>query len=357
MIKEWPGAGGTSWDKCPTLVKYENGVVRWGFELDRSTEGRIEGIKLLLDPDQPRPIYVPAVDTKAELQRLGKPATAVAADFISALWTHASANIESKYPKDYFNLLKKRFVLTVPAVWSEKAQDATLRVSALLFLSYPHPNQKSIRACAELIVFIRNQAARNAGLAPVKLIKEPEAAALFTLHHMGDKGLAVGDAFVVCDAGGGTVDLISYEITSLKPFELKELVGSKGTLSKIGSYGSLSKRRTRTDSDNSAGGLAGSLMLNRRFEDYVKNVVGEKEFVRLREKSCYALGMKHFDQHVKTGFHTSDLDEQYINFPKAGLKDRVDLGLSKDTITVKRYSSNFCNHIAQSLERNVDFSP
>ena len=117
VVKEWPGASGSSWDKCPTIVKYEGKVVRWGFEIDRTTEGCIEGIKLLLDPEQPRPIYVPAVDTKAELQRL------------NALWKHAAANIESKYPKDYFNLLKKKFVLTVPAVWSEKAQDATLRVS------------------------------------------------------------------------------------------------------------------------------------------------------------------------------------------------------------------------------------
>ena len=109
-------------------------MIRWGFDLDRSTEGRIEGVKLLLDPDQPRSIYIPAVDTKAELRRLGKPAIAVATDFINALWTHASANIESKYLKDYFNLLKKKFVLTVPAVRSEKAQDATLRVSGL-FLS------------------------------------------------------------------------------------------------------------------------------------------------------------------------------------------------------------------------------
>ena len=57
---------------------------------------------------------------------------------------------------------------------------------------------------------------------------------------MGDKGLAVGDGFVVCDAGGGTVDLISYEITSLKPIELKELVGSTGTLDDVQPYGALS---------------------------------------------------------------------------------------------------------------------
>lgn len=41
----------------------------------------------------------------------------------------------------------------------------------------------------------------------------------------------VGDAFVICDAGGGTVDLISYEITQLTPrLNLKELVPGKGTV-------------------------------------------------------------------------------------------------------------------------------
>lgn len=43
------------------------------------------------------------------------------------------------------------------------------------------------------------------------------------------KKMQKGDAFVVCDAGGGTVDLISYEITSIKPsLELAELVPGKG---------------------------------------------------------------------------------------------------------------------------------
>jgi hypothetical protein len=40
--------------------------------------------------------------------------------------------------------------------------------------------------------------------------------------------IQVGDAFVLCDAGGGTVDLISYEITKKAPLELKELVPGKG---------------------------------------------------------------------------------------------------------------------------------
>lgn len=129
VVNEWPGSKGITHEKCPTLLKYEqDGSIRWGFELDRTTEGRVEAIKLLLDPDQPKPIYVPAVDTKAELSRLGKAPTTVASDYISAIYKHATANIESKYPKNYFQILKKQYVMTVPAVWSDKAQDATIRV-------------------------------------------------------------------------------------------------------------------------------------------------------------------------------------------------------------------------------------
>jgi hypothetical protein len=89
-------------------------------------------------------------------------------------------------------------------------------------------------------------------LSPLILIKEREAAALYTVEMMKETRLnvntdytrhfqpycktvnnlkisMVGDAFAVCDVGGGTVDLISYEITQLKPsLELKELVPGKG---------------------------------------------------------------------------------------------------------------------------------
>ena len=38
---------------------------------------------------------------------------------------------EAKYPKSYLDLLDKQYVLSVPAVWSDKAKDATLRVGIL----------------------------------------------------------------------------------------------------------------------------------------------------------------------------------------------------------------------------------
>jgi hypothetical protein len=111
------------------LLKYEGkDSFLWGYELDRSTKERIEGIKLLLDPDQPKPIYAPAVNIEAELKKLGKPAIDVATDYISAIYQHALRRIEGKYPKSYLEMLNKEFVLSVPAVWSDKAKETTLRV-------------------------------------------------------------------------------------------------------------------------------------------------------------------------------------------------------------------------------------
>ena len=175
--------------------------------------------------------------------------------------------------------MDKQYVLSVPAVWSDKAKDATLR------------------------------AARNAGISPITLIKEPEAAALFTIKEMGNKGLRVGDALVLCDAGGGTVDLISYEVKSLDPFDLGELT-------------------------EATGGLAGSLMMNKRFEEYVKAVVGERAYLDLREQDSYRHAMKTFDESIKPGFRSKDDEDQFVNFPKANLKDNPKMNLQSNTITV-----------------------
>lgn len=72
------------------------------------------------------------------------------------------------------------------------------------------------------------QAAELAGFSPVHLIKEPEAAALWTTKKL-DIALIPGDSFVVCDAGGGTVDLITYEVEKTLPrIHVKELVPGTG---------------------------------------------------------------------------------------------------------------------------------
>lgn len=64
---------------------------------------------------------------------------------------------------------------------------------------------------------------------PVHLISEPEAAAIYTLPGQGSDTLSVDDTIVVMDAGGGTVDLVSYTITNLAPtLEVEEAAPSSG---------------------------------------------------------------------------------------------------------------------------------
>ncbi|KAM5370925.1 hypothetical protein ACJZ2D_008238 [Fusarium nematophilum] len=201
------------------------------------------GVKLLLDPDQPKPMYLPSGSIKSEIKKLPKKPVDIAADFIGAIYGHAIEKIESKVPRDYVSICQKHFVLSVPAVWSDQAKDRTL------------------------------QAAKKAGIHPVTPIKEPEAAALHTLMSQ-ERALSVGDCFILCDAGGGTVDLISYEVVALRPaLALKEVVPGTGN-------------------------MAGSLGLNKRFGEAVQNLVGEEEWIRLKKLPSWAKAAR---EHVVQG--------------------------------------------------------
>lgn len=54
----------------------------------------------------------------------------VAADFMQAIYCYAMNKIKDRVPKDYFDMCQKQYVLTVPAVWSDKARDLTLKASS-----------------------------------------------------------------------------------------------------------------------------------------------------------------------------------------------------------------------------------
>ncbi|KAL6364534.1 hypothetical protein LRP88_01937 [Fusarium phalaenopsidis] len=116
--------------------------------------------------------------------------------------------VVDKFGQDYFDNLPVDFWLTVPATWSDTAKQLTI------------------------------DAARDAGFASrphdrVRLIAEPEAAAHLALRssiqHVQDL-IEVGARVMVCDLGGGTVDITSYEVQSISPrLKLRELcVGGGG---------------------------------------------------------------------------------------------------------------------------------
>ncbi|KAF8429413.1 hypothetical protein BGX38DRAFT_1334615 [Terfezia claveryi] len=127
---------------------------------------------------------------------------------------------------------------------------------------------------------VTKQAALAAGIPEehIYMISEPEAAAvhfLTELNHIGGN-LDLAN----CGLCGGTVDLISYEVTSTAPLRVKECT--------IGT-----------------GDLCGSIFINRRFEDLVIHRIGLQAHDNMEDHHHYAM-RKDFDEHIRPKFLPDD---------------------------------------------------
>lgn len=124
------GLEGYRQPKVPTLILYDKNdpsKFKWGGQVTWR-DPAVHGVKLLLDPDQKKPKYLPTSSFETDRNDLPKDPVDVASDFIGAIYKHALSVIESSEIRGYFNICEKEFILSVPAVWSDKAKDLTLRV-------------------------------------------------------------------------------------------------------------------------------------------------------------------------------------------------------------------------------------
>ncbi|KAI4205614.1 MAG: hypothetical protein LQ346_001398 [Caloplaca aetnensis] len=89
------------------------------------------------------------------------------------------------------------FVLTVPAIWSDSTRKKTQDAASKTGMQY---------------------AATAADQAsPPQIFSEPECAAIYVLKDLDSiESLRIKDRILVCDAGGGTVDIITYEILQVR---------------------------------------------------------------------------------------------------------------------------------------------
>ncbi|KAI9171325.1 Heat shock 70 kDa protein 12A [Paramyrothecium foliicola] len=214
----------TSWDseynqcsdveKCPTQLYYGDGKesVKWGYAIPADNEP-IKWFKLLLldEGDVPADVasstqYKRALKLR---QDLNKDPVELVSCFLRQIWNHAVNSIEDTIGAELLERCKFHIVITLPAIWPAYAQ-------------------RRMRQAAKASGILEG---RPCGNTTLRFISEPEAAALATLKDLSQRSnTKAGDTIVVCDAGGGTVDLISYVIETLSPFVVKECVKGDGEL-------------------------------------------------------------------------------------------------------------------------------
>ncbi|KAL9052621.1 MAG: hypothetical protein Q9206_004239 [Seirophora lacunosa] len=270
IIIQWPdnssgGLEGISSDKVPTELRYNGSDCQWGFQVD-DFGPRHQWFKLDLDSNQSRGVSDLSrqyPDQHALPPGYNVSGEKLCTDYLTALRKHTEAVLKHKLPQSILKSTPIEYIITTPAVWSDNAQAKT-------------------RSCAEA-----------AGMGKqLMIISEPEAAAIYALHAMDPHSIKIGDTFVLCDAGGGTVDLISYTVSALKPI-LQVEEAATGT-----------------------GRLCGSTFLNRIFNKFLVDKLGLNEEW---DEEVVEDAMKRFELVTKKAFRGNPTEEFVIPVP--GLAD------------------------------------
>jgi hypothetical protein len=266
IIHDWPSRHtkiGTR-EKVPSEIAYLADEICWGSDIP---------------PHVNREMW-----TKLELEnhRVGEVAKISKADFLAQVKAHLIKNLDNKFGPELWRTLNLTLIITVPAVWSDVAKHRTLQAVDKAGFNLSELPQMTT---------------------PIRVTTEPEAAAIYTMRTLRGTvqhdELAVGDGFILCDMGGGTVDLISYKIKSLQPTIIEEAT--------IGN-----------------GAQCGGSFVDRAFLQWLERRLGTTDFLKiagcrseeiprtsLSKKAAKLL--QDFVLEVKTGF--SGVQVGYLNLP------------------------------------------
>ncbi|OQU95466.1 hypothetical protein CLAIMM_01668 isoform 2 [Cladophialophora immunda] len=284
-IIQWPDRDGSlegqTSEKVPTQLCYVGNECLWGFGVPEEN-GRYQWFKLGLDPSQKQNevslLAVDYPDPKALPSGYNNKPSAIklATDYLAKLHHHTEKILRRKLGDSIVNTTPLRYTITVPAIWSDAAKAKTQR-------------------CAF-----------DAGMGrDIRIVSEPEAAVIYALDAMDPHSLQVGNSFVLCDAGGGTVDLITYAIVSLKPtVKVREAVPG-------------------------GGGACGSTFLNRIFRKYLEENLSDLDGF---DEDTLEDALNEFENITKRRF-TGQEESIIVRVP--GLMDNAEKGIKRQKLTIK----------------------
>ncbi|EWY87370.1 hypothetical protein FOYG_11578 [Fusarium oxysporum NRRL 32931] len=256
----WWEVDGRKSQKIPTKIEVSEIPIEW-FKLS-----------LLHRDDLPSdvrnsPKFINLNNTREAMNITAVNATA---DYISKIWNVFRDKLQTRIPDPYIQI-----TVTVPVVWPSNAR------------------QKMNEALHEARILNENVV-----LAP-KFLAEPEAAALAffsAAHYLQEtqiSKLQPGHVVIVCDCGGGTVDTGAYEICSVRPFRVKEVLPGQCI-------------------------LAGACILDDAFmqllKDKVETMTSPRAFQALTEKDLHGIVYNHWELDIK-GCFDDNFPTKHIYLP------------------------------------------
>ncbi|KAI8580626.1 hypothetical protein K450DRAFT_236526 [Umbelopsis ramanniana AG] len=266
-IERWPNRRESIFPKVPTALLYEKGdstnVVEWGHgaKMMYAKPGAaanydlLTGFKLNLDENLKRPPLPNGMSTAKLIS-----------DYLRCLHSHVVRELSRQFARNYTEE-QFRYCLTVPAMWSDRAKSKmrTAAIDAGLISAHDPPDRLMITS-------------------------EPEAGALYCEKSCKESNLTEGDRFMICDAGGGTIDLIVFEIEEPREGKtrLKEITKGMGE-------------------------SCGSIFLDQRFETLLREKLGE-EIINVSANSMLKM-MDQFIDSIKPEFDGNENEPQYLSLP------------------------------------------
>ncbi|KAI4925412.1 hypothetical protein J4E85_007291 [Alternaria conjuncta] len=303
VIKDWPSRHtkiGTK-EKVPSEIALKDRT-QWGSLIAPNVQ-RHMWTKLLLDDAKAGEVDKILKELTLDDNRgpSSKPVDIIA-EFLAHVKAHVIKNLDIQYGKGLWRSLPITLVITVPAVWSDSAKSATLKaVNKAGFNNIELPQLKR-----------------------TVLTTEPEAAAIYTIQSIRggiqDEQFAVGDGFIVCDMGGGTIDLISYRVADLDPTTLEE--ATIGTGDQCG--GSFVERAFLKWLERRLGTADFLLIAGERSEDLPRTSLSPKLSRMVQD----------FVLEVKSGFSGVETNFLRLPVPLSSIADDEARGIQDGEITI-----------------------
>ncbi|KAK4225637.1 hypothetical protein QBC38DRAFT_254642 [Podospora fimiseda] len=232
VVKNWT-QGSDIRPKVPSEITYSaNSGSNWGFNIGKEAyilrwtklqlpvPGRLDALismrRALQEADKLDLARNGQERRRADLPRhLIKTTPQIVTDYLTEVFKQARADIEREKDAKTLEQFPIDLVITHPADWDSRGRGLTFRAAMTAF-----------RAAFSGI---------HVRTGTLRLATEPEACAQYTLQAARAQNMITthqlreGECFMVVDAGGGTVDLVSYHIDKLTPeFKISKITDVSG---------------------------------------------------------------------------------------------------------------------------------